>query len=107
MTPSRSRYVGYALLGLGVVLCLVPFVMGGSTMRACPGIHSAVYDTIGIYPAGYEVTGVDLERLGLYWYDGCNSRSSSLVPLLIGVTSLGSGLAIVRRARGETSRASS
>ena len=91
-----SRRAGYALLVLGVVLGIAPFVLGGGTALACD-IDSVIYNTIGIYPAEYAVTGVDLSSLELFWSDGCNSRTSSLVPFFVGVGSLLMGLAITKR----------
>lgn len=94
-----SRRVGYVLLVLGVVLSIVPFVTGGGTAAACD-INSVVYDMIGIYPAEYAVTGVDLSSLELFWSDGCNSRTSSLVPLFLGIGSLLMSLTVTKRSTG-------
>lgn len=91
------RWAGYALLAVGIVLSLLPFVFGGGTLVACPGIDSVIYDFVGIYPAGYEVRGVDLSSLRLFWSDGCNSRTSSLVPLFLGVGVFLAGFVVARQ----------
>lgn len=91
----RSRRVGLVIVVLGLLLCVLAFGYSGSTQRACPGLESVAYDTVGVDPGGFEVTSVDRSTMELAWYDGCNWRSSSLVPLLAGLASLGLGLAFV------------
>lgn len=92
--PDR---VGYALLVTGIVLCISAFVFGAGTQLACPGIQSPVYEIIGIYPAGFEVTRIDLASLELHWYDGCNARSSSLIKIALGIGSIIAGTTVIRR----------
>lgn len=94
----RYRRVGYALLALGVILSIFPFVFAGGTQRACPGIESVVYDTIGIHPAGFAVTGVDWSSFEVQWYDGCNWRSGPLIPLVLGIGSFLAGLIAIGQA---------
>lgn len=91
------RRAGYVLLAVGIVLSLLPFVFGGGTTLACPGIDSVIYDVVGIYPAGYEVRGVDLLSFRLFWSDGCNSRTSSLVPLFLGIGVFLVGFVVARQ----------
>jgi len=89
------RRIGYALLIVGVVLSAFPFVFAGSTERQCPEIDSIVYDTVGIHPTGFAITGVDLSRFELLWYDGCNWHNGPLAPLLLGVAGFAAGLVVV------------
>lgn len=94
---SSSTRRGYAFLAVGLVLCLSVVMFGGSTQRACPGIQSPVYEMVGVHPAGFDLMGIDLASLELSWYDGCNRRSNSLIPLILGIGSLVAGVATVRR----------
>jgi len=102
---SRRRYVDvnvpdraeYALAVVGVVLCGLAARIGGSTQRACPGIDSAVYEAVGVDPWGIRLLGVDLPSLALSWYDGCNWRTNSLVPLALGCLCLLAAVAVRRR----------
>lgn len=90
-----STLVGYALLLAGIVLGLLPFLTGSSTIAGCPEIHSTAYEILGIHPAGFEVRAIDPRQLRLAWYDGCNARRSSLVPHVVGTESLLSGMIVI------------
>lgn len=92
--PDRFAY---ALVVAGFVLCTSAFVFAGGYQRACPGIESLLYETIGIYPGGFELTGIDLGSFELRWYDGCNGRFSSLVQITLGIGSLVAGATAIRR----------
>ena len=94
---ALPRWVGYVLIALGIVLCLLTFALSGGTERACPDIDSVMYDTIGIYPAEFELIGVDWSNLELEWYDGCNWRSGHLLYLVLGITSIIVGLIVTMR----------
>jgi hypothetical protein len=90
-----NRRAGFVLLVLGIVLFSLTFAFSGSTDRACPEIDSVVYDTVGVHPADFGVTAVDLSDLEVGWYDGCNWHSGPLLfPVLGFVTSI-AGLAIL------------
>lgn len=102
----RHRRIGYFLVALGVVLSFSPFVFAGGTQRACPGIESVVYDTVRIFPAGFAFTGIDWASLELHWYDGCNWRDSSLIPLLLGIGSFVVGFTVIRRTAGVSANSS-
>jgi hypothetical protein len=79
--PSRF---GVLLVGLGVAIGLLSIRFGGATQRACPGIESVVYRTVGVHPAGVAITDVEFTTATVEWYDGCNWRDQSLVPLVLG-----------------------
>jgi hypothetical protein len=91
---ARKRQAGYVLIVLGLLLFSLTFAFSGGTARACPEIDSVVYDTVGVHPAEFGVTGVDLSDFEVGWYDGCNwHRGPLLFPILGVVTSI-AGLAI-------------
>ncbi|WP_152436561.1 hypothetical protein [Halosimplex carlsbadense] len=94
--PDRAEY---ALVVVGVVCCGLTARVGGSTQRACPGIDSAVYEAVGVDPWGVRVLGVELPSLALSWYDGCNWRTNSLVPLALGLCCLVTAAALRRKSR--------
>jgi hypothetical protein len=94
---ALSHRAGYGLIVLGTILCSFTFVVSGGTERACPEIDSVVYDTIGIYPAEFRVTGVNLSRFKLEWYDGCNWRDGPLLFLILGFVSVITGLIVSRK----------
>lgn len=89
-----SHLAGYALLLAGIFLSLLPFVTGPSTLGGCV-IQSTVYETIGIDPTGYRLLEINWRHLQLLWYDGCNSRRSSFIPLFFGIGSLMAGYIVV------------
>lgn len=100
MVRSPVRRAGYALLTVGaaaILLALLSGFWGASTARACPGVDGAVYDAVGVHPAGVAVEGLDLSTLSLEWYDGCNQRSTPLVPPLAGVLLLVQGAVLAVR----------
>lgn len=80
----RGTHIGYALILVGVGIGLLSFGFGGATARACPQINSVVYATIGVHPTGVAITGVDIGSGSIQWYDGCNWRTNSFVPLVVG-----------------------
>lgn len=80
---SRT-HIGYALILAGVGIGLLSLGFGGATDRACLEINSVVYETIGIHPSTAAITGVDLSDGTIEWYDGCNWRTNSFVPLVVG-----------------------
>ncbi|QPV64018.1 hypothetical protein I7X12_05150 [Halosimplex litoreum] len=87
----------YALAVVGVALCALTARVGGSTQRACPGVDGAVYEAVGVDPRGVRLLGVELPSLALSWYDGCNWRTNSLVPLALGCLCLLAAVVIRRR----------
>lgn len=93
---ALHRRAGYVLLVIGILLFSLTFAFSGSTDRACPNIDSVVYDTVGVYPAEFGVTGVDLSNLEVGWYDGCNWRSGSLLFPILGFVAVIAGLVISR-----------
>jgi len=91
-----ARLLGSILIVAGLALFFVgPFLMAGGTQRACPGIDGVVYETVGIDPGEAEVVGLD--GLTLEWYDGCNWRTGSLAPSLVGAGGVGFGVVLQRR----------
>lgn len=80
----RSSRLGLLLVVAGIVVGLLSFGFGGATDRACPGIESVVYETVGVAPGGAAITDVDLAAMTLEWYDGCNWRTLPLAPLSAG-----------------------
>lgn len=89
-------HLGHALIIVGVGIGLLSLSLGGATQRACPAIGSAVYETIGVQPTGVAVTGIDLSDGTIEWYDGCNWRTNSLVPLAVGGLASIAGVLTVR-----------
>lgn len=94
MAPPRRT--GYILLVLGILLFPLTFVFSGGTDRACPEIDSVVYDTVGVYPAEFGVTGADLSNLEVGWYDGCNWHSGPLLFPILGLLTSIAGIVISR-----------
>lgn len=92
--PDRAEY---ALAAVGVVCCGLTARVGGSTQRACPGIDSTVYEAVGVDPWGVRLLGVELPSLALSWYDGCNWRTNSLLPLALGCCCLLAAVLVRRR----------
>lgn len=90
MTP-RQRF-GALLVGVGLLLCLLPFVSGSGTLGQCleTGLF---YELFGIKPSQFRAS-VDLRTLEIRWFDGCNGRRSSLVPTLVGAVVLVVGVGI-------------
>jgi hypothetical protein len=93
---ALPRRAGYVLLVIGILIFSLTVVVSGSTDRACPGIDSVVYDTVGVYPAEFSVTGTDLSNLEVRWYDGCNWRSAPLLFPILGIVAFIVGLGIAR-----------
>ena len=79
--PSRLRYL---LVALGVGIGLLSIGFGGATQRACPGIDSIVYEVIRVHPSGVKITNIGFTTATIEWYDGCNWRTQSLVPVALG-----------------------
>jgi len=94
----RSR-VGWLLVFAGIAVALLSFGFGGSTARACPELGGPVYDTLGIHPGGVELLAVDLADATVEWYDGCNWRTNSLLPLGVGLLVTAAGLRTAVRQR--------
>lgn len=80
----NRAYIGYALIVVGVGIGLLSLTFGGATDRACPEIDSIVYETTGVQPSGLAITGINLGDWTVEWYDGCNWRTNSLIPLIFG-----------------------
>ena len=77
--------LGFLLVALGVGIGLLSIGFGGSTQRACPGINSIVYEMIRVHPSGVEITNIGFTTVTIEWYDGCNWRTQSLVPVTLGL----------------------
>lgn len=94
----RSIRLGLLLVVVGVVIALLSFGFGGATDRACPGIGSILYETIGVAPGRAAITGVDVAAMTLEWYDGCNWRTLPLAPLVAGPLVSVAGIAVAASA---------
>ncbi|WP_436931024.1 hypothetical protein [Halosimplex halobium] len=92
--PDRTEH---ALAAVGIALCALTARVGSSTRRLCPGIDSAVYDAVGVDPWGARLLGVEVTSLTLSWYDGCNWRTNSLAPLVLGCCCLLAAALVYRR----------
>jgi len=88
------RHLGYSLVVLGVILIFTTFFLSGGTQRACE-FDSIIYNTTGIHPTESTVIQLDLTNAEIEWHDGCNRRNGSLITLLLGLTGVGTGTAIV------------
>jgi hypothetical protein len=91
---ALRRRKGYVLLVLGILLFSLTFASSGGTDRACPEIDSVVYDTVGVYPAEFGVTGAELSNLEVGWYDGCNWHSGPLLFPILGFVTFSAGLVL-------------
>lgn len=94
----RRAHLGYTLIIVGVCICLLSFTLGGGTDRTCPEIDSIVYETTGVQPTEVAITGIDLGDVTVEWYDGCNWRTNSLVPVVFGGLISFAGVLTVRSA---------
>ena len=68
----------------GVGIGVLSMGFGGATQRACPGIESVAYEMIRVHPSSVKLTNIEFGTATLRWYDGCNWRTQSLVPLVSG-----------------------
>ena len=94
---TRVR-LGWLLVVVGVGIAVLSLTVGGSTARACPGLDESMYGALGVHPAGVELTGLDLADATVEWYDGCNWRTNSAVPLALGTpVSLAGAVALARQ----------
>ena len=94
----RRARLSYLLVVAGIGIAALSLTVGGSTARACPGIGGFVYRTFGVHPGGVELVGIDPATATVEWYDGCNWRTNSLLPLGIGLfVACGGLLTLVRQ----------
>lgn len=94
---------GFGFLALGIILGLATFLFAGSTAAACPGLDGILWNHFRIKPAMVKITGIDLSSLTLYWNNGCNGKTSSLIPLLLGIGCIGLGIQTIREGSNWTS----
>ena len=90
MTPRQQ--IGALLVGVGLLLCLFPLVVGSGTLAQCLEM-GLFYELFGIDPLQFRAS-VDLRTLEIRWFDGCNAHRSSLVPTLVGAAVLAIGVGI-------------
>ncbi|MDS0259976.1 hypothetical protein NDI56_11285 [Haloarcula sp. S1CR25-12] len=95
---SRTR-LGHLLVTAGVGIALLSPWFGGSTALACPELGGPVYDTFGVHPGGVAITGIDLADGTVEWYDGCNWRTNSFLPLVAGLVVSLAGVVTATRQR--------
>jgi hypothetical protein len=93
---ARMSRFGYLLVALGVAIGLLSISFGGATERACPGIESIVYEMFRVHPAGVKITDIEFATGTIEWYDGCNWREQSLVPLGLGLVVSLAGVVAIR-----------
>ena len=96
---ARRARLGWLLVVAGIGIAALSLTVGGSTARACPGLGGVVYETVGVHPGGIELVGVDLADATVEWDDGCNWRTNSVLPLVVGLPVTVGGLVIVVRQR--------
>lgn len=99
----RLSQTGYLLIVIGVGIGLLSLRVGGTTQRACPGIDSTLYELVRVHPSGVRITGFEFTTATLYWYDGCNWRTNSLVPAIFGLAVSVMGVGIVHSDRAHNS----
>jgi len=104
---SLSSRAGYVLIVVGLVFVPISFIFTGSTAVLCPQLDGVAYNAIGVHLGKFRITGIKISNLAFFWYDGCNHRISSLIPVLLGVVSIGLGTAVVRREKEWFARSNS
>lgn len=93
---ARMSRFGCLLVALGMAIGLLSVSFGGATQRACPGIESIVYEMFRVHPGGVKITDIEFAAGTVEWYDGCNWREQSLVPLGLGFVVSLAGIVAIR-----------
>lgn len=75
MPNLMRRLIGLLLVPLGIGLMPLTFFTS-STAVGCDGFNP---DFLGIEFSRAEITGVNLQTMTVYWYDGCNWHNGSLL----------------------------
>jgi len=77
---------------LGLTFIPLTFAFSGSTAALCTDVGGIAYDVIEINLGSFRITEVNLSGLRFFWYDGCNTHVSSLIPVLLGIWMIGFGI---------------
>ncbi|SIR92683.1 hypothetical protein SAMN05421858_4597 [Haladaptatus litoreus] len=98
MSSLPSRRIGFILVPLGVVLLPLTIFTGSGTLGACP---ESAPDFLGIDFSQARILDLQVATMSLSWYDGCNWRSSWLVPSVLGFVLIAIGLVLIGRSMNQ------